>query len=374
VINGITYRDSSGSATGGSRVVTLTGVQDNGGTSNGGIDITSLAVASSIMVGAVPVVGVSGGSSAFTAGDNMASTPVAVDGGITVTDTASSTLVSATVSITGNFHAGEDILAFSNGNSSLYGNIVASYNSSTGVLTLSSSGGSATLAQWQAALRAVTYTDSAVTPNTATRTISFQVSDGSASSATVSRTLTVTAVDQTPVATGSGGSAAFTAGDNTASTPVAVDSGITVSDLDNSTLASATVSISGNFQSGQDVLAFSNTSASTFGNIVASYNSGTGVLTLTSSGATATLAQWQAALRAVTYTDSAVTPNTATRTISFQVSDGSKSSAVVSRSVTVAAVDQTPVASTSGGSAAFTAGDNTASTPVVVDGGITVSD
>ncbi|MEE9927983.1 DUF4347 domain-containing protein [Microvirgula aerodenitrificans] len=374
VVNGMTYRDSSSSAIGGSRVVTLTSVRDSGGTSNGGVDTTSLAVASSIMVGVVPVVSVSGGSSAFTAGDNMASTPVAVDSGMTVTDTASSTLASATVSITGNFHAGEDILAFSNGNSSLYGNIVASYNNGTGVLTMTSSGATATLAQWQAALRAVTYTDSAVTPNTATRTISFQVNDGSASSTTVSRTLTVTAVDQTPVATGSGGSAAFTAGDNTVSTPVVVDSGITVSDLDNSTLASATVSITGNFHSGEDILAFSNTSAIAFGNIVASYNSGTGVLTMTSSGATATLAQWQAALRAVTYTDSAVTPNSATRTISFSVSDGSKSSAVVSRSVTVAAVDQTPVTTTSGGSAAFAAGDNTASTPVVVDSGITVSD
>ena len=374
VVNGMTYRDSSSSAIGGSRVVTLTSVRDSGGTSNGGVDTTSLAVASSIMVGVVPVVSVSGGSSAFTAGDNMASTPVAVDSGMTVTDTASSTLASAMVSITGNFHAGEDILAFSNGNSSLYGNIVASYNNGTGVLTMTSSGATATLAQWQAALRAVTYTDSAVTPNTATRTISFQVNDGSASSTTVSRTLTVTAVDQTPVATGSGGSAAFTAGDNTVSTPVVVDSGITVSDLDNSTLASATVSITGNFHSGEDILAFSNTSAIAFGNIVASYNSGTGVLTMTSSGATATLAQWQAALRAVTYTDSAVTPNSATRTISFSVSDGSKSSAVVSRSVTVAAVDQTPVTTTSGGSAAFAAGDNTASTPVVVDSGITVSD
>jgi hypothetical protein len=140
---------------------------------------------------------------------------------------------------------------------------------------------------------------------------------------------------------------------------VAVDS-FTVSDLDNSTLASATVSITGNFHSGEDMLSFTNTSAVTYGNIVASYNSGTGVLTLTSSGATATLAQWQAAMRAVNYTDSAVTPNTATRTISFVVNDGTKSSAATTKTVTVTATDQTPVTS-SGGNAAFTAGDNVAS-------------
>ncbi|KMN34425.1 sulfurtransferase [Chromobacterium sp. LK1] len=373
VINGISYRDSNGSPTAGNRVVTLTSVKDNGGTSNGGVDTTTLALASTVNVAVVPVVTPSGGSAAFTSGDNTASTPVAVDGGLTVTDSASPTLVSATVSITGNFQSGEDVLAFTN-NGSTMGNIVASYNAGTGVLTLTSSGGSATLAQWQAALRAVTYTDSAITPNTATRTVSFQVNDGSASSSVVTRAVTVTATDQTPIASASGGSAAFTAGDNTTSTPVAVDPGLTVSDLDNTTLASARVSISGNFQSGEDVLAFSNTNSSLYGNIVASYNSGTGVLTLTSSGATATLAQWQAALRAITYTDSAITPNSATRTISFSVNDGSKDSAAVTRTVTVTATDQTPIATTSGGSAAFTAGDNTTSTPVAVDAGITISD
>jgi hypothetical protein len=276
---------------------------------------------------------------------------VAVDS-FTVSDLDNSTLASATVSITGNFHSGEDVLAFTNTSAITYGNIVASYNSGTGVLTLTSSGATATLAQWQAAMRAVNYTDSAVTPNTATRTISFVVNDGTKNSAATTKTVTVTATDQTPV-TASGGSAAFTAGNNVTSTPVAVDSGITVSDLDNTTLASATVSITGNFHSAEDVLAFSNTNATTFGNISASYNSGTGVLTLSSSGATATLAQWQAALRAVTYTDSAITPNSATRTISFSVNDGSKDSTVATRAVTVTATDQTPIVTTTSGNGSY---------------------
>jgi hypothetical protein len=373
VVNGISYSDSSGSPTAGNRVVTLTSVKDNGGTSNGGVDTTTLALAATVNVAVVPVLTPSGGSAAFTAGDNTASTPVTVDGNMSVTDNASSTLASGSVSITGNFHSGEDVLAFTNDGSSM-GNIVASYNAGTGVMTLTSSGGSATLAQWQAALRAVTYTDTAVTPNTASRTVSFQVNDGSSSSSVVTRTVTVADTDQTPITTTSGGSAVFTAGDNTVSTPVAVDPGFTVSDLDNTTLASATVSMTGNFHSGEDVLGFTNTSAVTFGNIVASYNSGTGVLTLTSSGATASVAQWQAAMRAVTYTDSVVTPNTATRTISFVVNDGSKSSAATTRTVTVSSTDQTPIVSASGGSTAFTAGDNVTSTPVAVDSGITVSD
>ncbi len=79
------------------------------------------------------------------------------------------------------------------------------------------------------------------------------------------------------------------------------------------------------------------------GNISASYNSGTGVLTLTSAGATATLAQWQAALRAVTYANSSDTPNTSTRTVSFTVNDGTDASSAATQSVSVTAVNDAPV-------------------------------
>lgn len=157
--------------------------------------------------------------------------------------------------------------------------------------------------------------------------------------------VTLTAlVNTAPVATTSGGTAAFIEGANVVSTPVAIDSGITLTDADNMTLASATVAITGNFQASQDVLGFSNSNAAIFGNIVASYNSGMGVLTLTSSGATATVAQWQAALRAVTYTNSSDTPSTASRTISFMANDGTSNSNVTTRTVTVAAVNDAPVA------------------------------
>ncbi|HXC02730.1 MAG TPA: DUF4347 domain-containing protein [Opitutaceae bacterium] len=331
--------------------------------------VNSAAATDTVNVTSPVNVTTSGGSAAFVAGNNTTSTPVVVDSGLTVTDSTTSVLTLATVTITGNFHSSEDVLAFTpNGNT---GNIAGVY--SAGTLTLSSAGNAALFAQWQAALRAVTYTDTAVTPNNATRTISFTVTDANSNvSNTATRTVTVADTDQTPIAATSGGSAAFVAGNNTASTPVAIDPGITVSKLDNTPLASATVSITGNFHSGEDVLAFTN-DGSTMGNIVGSYNSSTGVLTLTSAGATANIAQWQAALRAVTYTDTAVTPNTATRTISFVVSDGTENSSPATRTVTVADTDQSPIVTTSGGSAAFVAGNNTSSTPVAIDPGITVS-
>ena len=59
----------------------------------------------------------------------------------------------------------------------------------------------------------------------------------------------------------------------------------------------------------EDVLSFTNVPA-TMGNIAGAYNAGTGVMTLTSAGSTATLAQWQAALRAVQYSNSSDNPST----------------------------------------------------------------
>jgi len=107
----------------------------------------------------------------------------------------------------------------------------------------------------------------------------------------------VPAGDTAPVVTDVAGTTPWVEASGTGSnTPVVVDSGLTVSDVDNATLASATVSISNGFVSGEDVLAFTNNPA-TMGNIAGSYNASTGLLTLTSAGSTATLAQSQSPLR-----------------------------------------------------------------------------
>ena len=110
-------------------------------------------------------------------------------------------------------------------------------------------------------------------PNTANRTISFVVNDGSLNSTASTKTVSVTAVDTPPTVTDTGGTTAWTEASGTGpSTPVVIDSGLTVSDPDNTTLASATMSITGGFQSSQDVLAFSNNELEHDGNIAGSYN------------------------------------------------------------------------------------------------------
>ncbi len=100
-----------------------------------------------------------------------AGTPaVPVTASLTVTSPDATTLASATVKISSGLAASEDSLSFTSQNG-----ITGSYDSTTGVLTLT---GTASLADYQAALRSITYRDSnGVSPSTGDRTISFQVSD-----------------------------------------------------------------------------------------------------------------------------------------------------------------------------------------------------
>jgi hypothetical protein len=153
---------------------------------------------------------------------------------------------------------------------------------------------------------------------------------GSVEATSATFTLAVTNVNEAPVADASG-TLAYT--ENQAATAVA--SALALSDVDSSSLTGATVQISGNFQSGADVLAFT-----TQNGITGNWNATTGTLTLTG---TATVANYQAALRSITYANSSDNPSTADRTVSFQVSDGALSSALSTHTVTVAAVNDAPV-------------------------------
>jgi len=311
-----------------------------------------------------PVVSATGGTTPYVAGASA----TIVNPGVSVADLDNATQSSATVSITGNFHTGEDVLAFTNGNAATFGNISASYDAATGVLTLTSAGPTATDAQWANALSAVTFSSNGT--HFGNRTISFATNDGAKTSAAANATVAV--LDRPHIGTDPG-TASFVAGDNVASTPVVVSPGLTLTDLSSTSGTSATVSITGGFHAGEDVLALRSDGA-TMGNIAASYDINTGVMTLSATGGgTATLAQWQAALASVTYTDTAVTPANAARTVSFTVTDGNgTTSDVQTRSVSVTDTDQTPIVTTAG-SASFTARGN-GSTPAVVAPQVTITD
>ncbi len=195
-VDSLAYRNTSETPTAGNgRVVTLTAIQDSGGTANGGVDTTALNVRSTVTVAPTndaPTV-VAGGSVGFTENGSA----VTINSGVTVADVDNTTLSSATVSITTNFSLGQDVLAFTP--SAATGNITASYNASTGVLTLTSPDNSATVAQFQAALRLVTYSNSSDAPSTTPRTVSFVVNDGAANATAATSTVTVTAQNDAPV-------------------------------------------------------------------------------------------------------------------------------------------------------------------------------
>ncbi len=117
--------------------------------------------------------------------------------------------------------------------------------------------------------------------------------------------------------------------------PKVINPKIQVADADNPTLPSATVKItSATLKSAEDVLSL-NADPQTMGNITSSYDKTTGTLTLTSAGTTATLAQFQAALRTVSYSNTSINPNNTPRKVDYQVFDGTINSNTLTSTVTI---------------------------------------
>lgn len=118
-------------------------------------------------------------------------------------DLSSSSIVPSNMStVTVTISAGktdDDSLAFNNTNGTTFGNILGAYASETGILTLQSDSNSATLEQWSAALNAVTFHSGSDNPG-ASRTLAWVITDGT-NNANTSTTITVTEVNDAPVAT-----------------------------------------------------------------------------------------------------------------------------------------------------------------------------
>jgi VCBS repeat-containing protein len=116
-----------------------------------------------------------------------------------------------------------------------------------------------------------------------------------------------------------------------------ITSTILITDVDNETLASAEVSISGGLVTAEDRLILT-----ALAPLSATYDQGTGVMTIT--GVT-TKENYQNALRSVKYSNiNTANPNTGNRTVSFKVNDGSANSNTVTRTIQITAVNDLPVA------------------------------
>ena len=118
-----------------------------------------------------------------------------------------------------------------------------------------------------------------------TDAFTYKASDGTNESNVVTVTINITLVNIPPVLGGIEGSTlAYTEGDGA----VNITSTITATDADNANLASAVITISANYQNGEDVLSFTNTAS-----ITGSWNASTGQLSLSGS---ATIASYRTAL------------------------------------------------------------------------------
>lgn len=123
-----------------------------------------------------------------------------------------------------------------------------------------------------------------------------------------------------------------------------IDDAITVSDVDSPSLASGAVVISSNYVGGQDSLLFTNQNG-----IVGSLNGNTLLLT-----GSASLAHYQTALRSVRYANSAASPDTSTRTITFSVTDTDKGESNETYRNIEFAAENTPPVITEGASVSVT--------------------
>ncbi len=112
-------------------------------------------------------------------------------------DPDSLTFNSLTVTITNLLDGAAELLSASTGGTS----ISASYNSTTGVLSLT---GVDTVANYQQVLRSVTYDNMLQDPNTTARVIAFVASDGTNSSNIGTTTVTLNEVNDAPVVTAPG--------------------------------------------------------------------------------------------------------------------------------------------------------------------------
>jgi len=274
--------------------------------------------------------------------------PVPIDPNLIATEFVGNTFVSATVAITAAFVPGQDVLGFTDQNG-----ITGSYNATTGALTLS---GLASVADYQTALRSVTYANSSENPSEETRIVRFQVTDSSgANSVPSSRQIFISRVNDAPVVTPSDGVTGYTEGDPA----TAVDLALTVGDVDDTNIEGGQVSISDGFEPGDELLYTDQNGIS------GSYNSGTGELALTD---TASVANYQAAVRSIEFRGTS-DPPPVTKTILFGVNDGELDSPPATKTISVTAVNDKPALVASGGSQSFTEGDS----PVNVDTGISAA-
>ncbi|WP_306577633.1 VCBS domain-containing protein [Bradyrhizobium sp. SRS-191] len=269
-------------------------------------------------------------------------TPLTALPRLTLSDDDGKTLLQATVRITGHYEPGKDTLSFA-GTTEIEGHLEAG----TGTLTLTAvPGHTPSLADFQAALSSVRYVYAGDAPSALPRTLTVTVQDtggtgfGGHDVASASVTLTVTGINDAP--TLELPEVSIVAAEQI---PTAVAPHVSLSDVDSATLDHASLQITGNYIPGEDVLSFTDTAQ-----IHGVFDAATGTLILTARpGQSPTVADFEAALRSVTYVDTSDNPSSLTRTVTISVQDvdgtahGGHDTTVRTVTLTVTPVNDPPV-------------------------------
>ena len=229
---------------------------------------------------------------------------VAIDNSLRLTDVDSPTIQSATIIISGNYKPAEDQLGFVDQNG-----ISGNWDSASGTLSLT---GQATVAEYQAALRGVTYSNGSESPDTAGRTISFKVNDGYHDSNVDTVTVSITAVND-----------ALTAEDNT-----------------------LTIAEDGSHSFTASEFGFSDVdTGDSLSNITITTLPTAGSLTLNGSAVTTNQIVTAADIPNLAFSPAANANGTNYANIGFSVSDGSLSSSSKTLTIDVTSVNDAPTAS-----------------------------
>ncbi len=286
---------------------------------------------------AAPVIGNVGGAVGYTEQQTIPATTVQIDGDLTVNDDTPDLIDSATVTISTGFVAG-DQLTFT-----AVAGITGGYNPGTGVLSFT---GTASEASYETLLRSVTFSSTSDNPTNfganPSRTITWTVNDGTQDNAVLATsTVNITPVNDQPALNGVAANAVYLVGSPTATT---LDTTLTVADADNQFLTGATVTIT-DFSSGDELL-INGLLNGLSGGVTFSYD-GNGLLTLSGS---ATLAVYEGLLEQVQYRSTDPSPSDGTptsadhsRTVQWQLNDGSLSNNLSVVQTTTVLVDAAPV-------------------------------
>jgi hypothetical protein len=287
---------------------------------------TSNAVTRNIAVAVfnhAPVLSAIEPTSLFYKANDPAFPPQPISSSLLVGDADSNNCTKAVVQITSGYQSdanGKDVLSFVNQNG-----ITGSWNAASGTLTLT---GTSSDSNYRTALRSVTFSTSGTNVSTTNRVLTITTNDDAlptpATSAAITRTVTVATTNSPPILTGIPNTAlAYVRG----SAAILLGPNAIVIDSDSINLAGATVQVLINNQPSHDVLA-----ATGVGGITSSFNAATGTLTLSG---ISLLANYQTVLRSVTFKTNTASASTATRTIAFTLNDGLATSSTVIRNISL---------------------------------------